>query len=84
MIDRLHTIVIGPGLGREEHMQEFARVVISAARERKKYIVVDADGLWLIQKHPEYVKGYHKAVLTPNVVEFERLRESLVSETFEP
>jgi ATP-dependent NAD(P)H-hydrate dehydratase len=79
LIDRLHAIVIGPGLGRADHMQEFARVAISKARERKKYVVLDADGLWLIQKHPEYVKGYQKAVLTPNVVEFERLRETLVS-----
>lgn len=79
LIDRLHTVVIGPGLGRKEHMQEFARVAISKACERRKYIVLDADGLWLIQKHPEYIKGYQKAVLTPNVVEFERLRETLVS-----
>ena len=79
LIDRLHALVIGPGLGRAEHMQEYARVAIAAARERKKYIVLDADGLWLIQKHPEYVKGYRKAVLTPNVVEFERLQKTLVS-----
>jgi len=84
LIDRLHALVIGPGLGRAEHMQEYARVAIVAARERKKYIVLDADGLWLIQKHPEYVKGYQKAVLTPNVMEFERLRQTLVSRRFEP
>lgn len=78
ILDRLHAIVIGPGLGREEHMQEYARMAISVAREQDKFVVLDADGLWLIQKHPEYIKGYARAVLTPNVVEFQRLRESLV------
>lgn len=60
-------------------MQEFARQTISLAREQNKYIVLDADGLWLIQQHPDYIRGYDKAVLTPNVAEFGRLRESLVS-----
>jgi len=74
---RLHVIVIGPGLGRDDHMQDFARTAISLAREQDKYIVLDADGLWLIQNHPEYIRGYAKAVLTPNVVEFSRLRDAL-------
>ena len=37
------------------------------------YVVVDADGLWLLQNEPEVIKGYRKAVLTPNVAEFARL-----------
>jgi ATP-dependent NAD(P)H-hydrate dehydratase len=78
ILSRLHAIVIGPGLGRQEHMQEFARRAISLGREQDKYIVLDADGLWLIEKHPEYIRGYNKAVLTPNVVEFGRLRDTLV------
>ncbi|KAF8315360.1 Ribokinase-like protein [Clavulina sp. PMI_390] len=77
ILDRLHAIVIGPGLGRADHMQEYARLAISTAREQDKFVVLDADGLWLIQKHPEYIKGYSRAVLTPNVVEFQRLREAL-------
>jgi len=77
VMSRLHVIIIGPGLGRADHMQDFARTAISFAREQNKYIVLDADGLWLIQKHPEYIKGYAKAVLTPNVVEFGRLRDAL-------
>ncbi|KAF9512673.1 hypothetical protein BS47DRAFT_1372740 [Hydnum rufescens UP504] len=77
VMSRLHVIIIGPGLGRADHMQDFARIAISVAREQNKYIVLDADSLWLIQKHPEYIKGYAKAVLTPNVVEFGRLRDAL-------
>jgi ATP-dependent NAD(P)H-hydrate dehydratase len=36
------------------------------------------DGLFLVQNHPETVKDYQKAVLTPNVVEFKRLCEAMV------
>lgn len=31
----------------------------------------------MVQNHPETVKGYAKAVLTPNVVEFQRLCERM-------
>ncbi|KAF8328388.1 YjeF domain-containing protein [Cantharellus anzutake] len=77
IFERLHVVVIGPGLGREDHMQDYARMAISIARDQDKYVVLDADGLWLIQKHPEYIRGYRKAVLTPNIVEFGRLRDAL-------
>ena len=59
-------------------MQEAAKTAISVARQQNMYLVIDADGLWLIQNEPEVVKGYRKAVLTPNVVEFGRLCEKLV------
>lgn len=54
-------------------MQRAARVAIRLARERGIYIVVDADGLWLVQRELDTVKGYKRVVLTPNVVEFGRL-----------
>lgn len=60
-------------------MQLAARVAIKLARENNVYIVIDADGLFLIQTDPSIVKGYRRAVLTPNVVEFGRLVESCVS-----
>ena len=41
------------------------------------YIVVDADGLWLLQNEPDIIKGYRKAILTPNVAEFSRLCDKL-------
>lgn len=44
-------------------------------------MVIDADGLWLVQEDPEVVKGYKKAVLTPNVVEFKRLCDAVVCNT---
>lgn len=59
-------------------MQLAARVAIRLAREKDVYVVIDADGLWLVQSDPEVVKGYKKAVLTPNVVEFKRLCDAVV------
>ncbi|WFD18097.1 ATP-dependent NAD(P)H-hydrate dehydratase [Malassezia caprae] len=73
LFQRLHSVVIGPGLGRDDHMQSFARVAIEVARESDLYMVIDADGLWLVQNTPEVIQGYRRAVLTPNVVEFQRL-----------
>lgn len=43
------------------------------AREADIYTVIDADGLWLLQKEPSIIIGHKKAVLTPNVAEFGRL-----------
>lgn len=78
LFKRLHSVVIGPGLGRDTSMQSFARVALEVARESNLYAVVDADGLWLVQNDPESVKGYKRAILTPNVVEFQRLCDAMV------
>ncbi|KAL1935808.1 hypothetical protein VTP01DRAFT_4948 [Rhizomucor pusillus] len=72
---RLHVLVVGPGLSRDQCMQDSAKEIILKARELNMAIVLDADGLFLVQNHPDVVKGYKKAVLTPNVVEFKRLCE---------
>jgi ATP-dependent NAD(P)H-hydrate dehydratase len=63
-------------------MQLAARVAIKLARENNVYIVIDADGLFLVQTDPSVVKGYKRVILTPNVVEFGRLVESCVSFPF--
>ena len=73
LLERLHVVVLGPGLGRDSLMQETAAKIISEVRKRKMPLVVDADGLWLVQNQPEVVHGYASAVLTPNVMEFKRL-----------
>lgn len=76
MLDRLHVIVIGPGLGRDEAMQETCARVIEAAKKKGVSFVLDADGLYLAQTRPELVKGYKECILTPNVVEFGRLAKA--------
>lgn len=53
--------------------------MISIARQKEIPTVIDADGLWLINQRPELVEGNRLAVLTPNVVEYGRLRSALVA-----
>lgn len=77
MLPRLHVLVIGPGLGRDPLMQATVARVVRAARERDLPIILDADALLVVQKDPSLVRGYGKAVLTPNVVEFSRLCKAL-------
>lgn len=77
MLDRLHVLVVGPGLGRDPLMQDTCARVIRAARDRGMPMVLDADALQLVQRDPGLVRGYGLAVLTPNVVEFGRLSAAL-------
>lgn len=77
LMPRLHVLIVGPGLGRETHMQAFARLAIQQARELGLYLVFDADALLLIEDDPEIIRGYTRAVITPNVAEFARLCEAL-------
>jgi len=76
MLPRLHVLVIGPGLGRDQLMQDTCAKVIEAARKENMPFVLDADGLNLAQTRPELVQGYRECILTPNVVEFGRLCKS--------
>jgi len=59
-------------------MQKYAKLALNIAREQDKYVVLDADALWMVQNDPKIVKGYSKAILTPNIVEFKRLSDTLV------
>ncbi|TDL26574.1 Ribokinase-like protein [Rickenella mellea] len=77
LLSRLHVLVVGPGLGREVYMQNFARLAVSLARKRSMYLVLDADALWMVGQDLNLIKGYHKVVLTPNVMEFKRLSDQV-------
>lgn len=78
LLSRLHVLVIGPGLGREEYMQTFARLALNIAKEQGMFLVIDADGLFMVGHQLNLVMGYRRAILTPNVVEFKRLSEQVV------
>lgn len=77
LIPNLHSLVIGPGLGRDPLMQATVACIIKAARQANLPLVLDADALWLVQNQPDLVRGYKECVLTPNVVEFARLARSV-------
>ena len=56
-------------------MQSYAKMAVSMAKERGMYIVLDADGLYMVGEDISVIKGYRRSVLTPNIVEFKRLSE---------
>ncbi|WVQ82094.1 ATP-dependent (S)-NAD(P)H-hydrate dehydratase [Cryptococcus sp. DSM 104549] len=81
IMSRLHVLIIGPGLGRDDHMQSCARIAFELAKDMEQMgVVVDADGLWLVQNEPKVVldwPGVPRIILTPNVMEFKRLCETM-------
>lgn len=79
-LPRLHGLVVGPGLGREDFLLKTAKEVIEKSKARDIPIVIDADGLWLVTQQPSVIQGYQKGILTPNFMEFTRLYESLHQE----
>ena len=78
LLSRLHVLVIGPGLGREDYMISHAKVALDLAKENEMYVVLDADALWMLGQDVGILRGYKRAVITPNVMEFKRLSEAVV------
>uniref|UniRef100_A0A8C1UWK7 ATP-dependent (S)-NAD(P)H-hydrate dehydratase n=1 Tax=Cyprinus carpio TaxID=7962 RepID=A0A8C1UWK7_CYPCA len=76
-LPRLHSLVVGPGLGREEMLLKNAKEIIERAKLRGIPIIIDADGLWLVAKEPSVIQGYQRGILTPNFMEFTRLYEAM-------
>lgn len=72
-LTRLSSLVIGPGLGRDEATLKQVSEIIALARKENIPLVLDGDALWLLKDRPEILRGYEKAIITPNAVEFERL-----------
>jgi len=71
-------LVIGPGLGREDYMISHAKTALNLAKENGMYVLLDADALWMLGQDLGILKGYRRAVITPNVMEFKRLSEAVV------
>ncbi|XP_066562271.1 ATP-dependent (S)-NAD(P)H-hydrate dehydratase isoform X1 [Amia ocellicauda] len=82
-LPRLHSIVVGPGLGRDDKLLENAKGIIGKSRSRDIPIVIDADGLWLVSQHPSIIQGYQMGILTPNVMEFSRLYEAVCQDSMD-
>lgn len=43
IISRLHALVIGPGLGRDDDMQRFGKMCLEVAKKLGKWVVLDAE-----------------------------------------
>jgi len=76
-LNKMHSIVIGPGLGRNPQVFEKVKKIITHARSKDIPLVIDADGLFLLNQDLSLIKGYKKAVLTPNQIEYQRLAIAL-------
>lgn len=83
-LPRMHSLVIGPGLGRDQNLLDNVKGVIMAARELDLPMVIDADGVYLLTQSPELIRDYRLAILTPNVVEFKHLFKSVVGSDVNP
>ena len=73
ILPRLHSLVVGPGLGRKSSLTTFLKTILGEAQKLDIPIVVDADGLDFVMKDVSLVQNYTKAILTPNAIEFQRL-----------
>jgi ATP-dependent NAD(P)H-hydrate dehydratase len=75
MMERLHCLIIGPGLGRCPMVMEATARIIQQARHCNLPLVIDADGLYLLtlDAYCDVLAGYDKVVLTPNAMEAKRL-----------
>jgi ATP-dependent NAD(P)H-hydrate dehydratase len=73
LLPKLHSVVIGPGLGRNDRILATVGQIIDKVKELDLPMVLDADALYFVSKCPEIVRGYTKAILTPNAAEFDRL-----------
>lgn len=72
-LDRLHVVVIGPGLGRDEKVLSIVAQLIQICKSLQKPMVIDADGLYLLSQDIDVIKDAANVILTPNAMEFERL-----------
>lgn len=78
LMDRMHVLVIGPGLGRCPLVMKATARIMQEAMDRNVFMVIDADGLFLLTLEPyrTMLQSYEKVVLTPNVMEYKRLLDA--------
>lgn len=86
VLDRTHVLIIGPGLGREANVMMATAEIIKEAKRKGISMVLDADALYLIslQEYRDVISELSSpspsgsvVVLTPNVVEYKRLVDSI-------
>lgn len=77
LLSKCHGVSVGSGMGNDESIRSTAEWALNNAKRHGLPLVLDADSLALVCKSPDLVKGYSKAVLTPNPPEFMRLCDAL-------
>ena len=82
LMDKLHCLVIGPGLGRCPLVLEGVSRIVQHAQACKVPLVLDADALWMLtlEQYKQLLTNESPVILTPNAMEWKRLQEA----NFEP
>lgn len=73
LLARATVLVLGPGLGRGSWSTACFEQALPAARQRRMPVVLDADGLNLLNEHYVFQEPYAKWLLTPHPGEAARL-----------
>ena len=73
-------VVIGPGLGQSEKSARKTEFYLAHAQKMGKPAILDADGLNLLSKHPEWKKYFQDSqiICTPHLGEMSRLSENFI------
>ena len=58
ILQRIDSLVIGPGAGRDPVMIATISKVISYAIQKEIPLVIDGDGLWVVTENPSLLQGY--------------------------
>lgn len=79
LLEKIDAVLIGPGLGRDSAIFNQIIKIIKLVDEHKLPLVIDADGLFLVQQQPNVVKDIKNSqvFLTPNVMEYYRLQKAM-------
>ena len=83
-LPRLHCVVLGPGLGRNQSMGGRLALILERIKALDLPVVLDADGLWHLAANPSMLRGYTRAVITPNPQEFCRLVRGVLHRELAP
>lgn len=83
-LPRIHTLILGPGLGRDDNIFKILGTIIELVKELGIPLVIDADGLYYINSHFHIIQNCTNVILTPNKVEFCRLYKAVMGITIDP
>jgi len=83
-MQRMHSFVVGPGLGRQKETASIFRNVITDLTERGIPVVIDADGLYFVAQEPTILRGVKRSVITPNEMEFNRIYKAVLKRDCTP
>ena len=77
-LPRIHAMVIGPGLGRDQDVMQNLGTIMKLVIDLEIPLIIDGDGLFFINTNHHLIQGHTSVILTPNAIEFQRLYKSVM------